>query len=174
MSTTLTSTKAPVSQLDVPVDKSTIIHDDVVALTLPPSAHPNRIPKGRNVSGRSWKVRAQKRASSLTKTTRNNSTKSFAERQALKRARQETLALQAEMAETRRAAAVAKKERRLENEKRRAENEYKNIQKSVQKLNVDKVGTTLKTLSKKQLRQVKKTRLNPKTGVVEFESPYAK
>ena len=114
------------------------------------------------------------RASSLTKTTRNNSTKSFAERQALKRARQETLALQAEMAETRRAAAVAKKERRLENEKRRAENEYRNMQKSVQTLNLDKVGTTLKTLSKKQLRQVKKTRLNPKTGVVEYVSPYAK
>ena len=171
-----TSTKAPVSKLDIPVDPSTILKDhDVVALTYPPSAQPPHvIPKGRNVSGRNWKVRAQKRASSLTKTRINNNTKSFQERQALKRARQETLALQAEMAEAKRAAAVQKKERRLENERRRAENEYKNVQKSVQTLNLEKVGTTLKTMSKKQLRNIKKTRLNPKTGVVEFVSPYAK
>ena len=167
--TATTSTK-----LAVPVEKSTILTGNVVELTLPPSAHPDRTPKGRNASGRSWKVRPQKRASSLVKTRLNNQTKSFEERQALKRARQETLALQQEMAEERKVAALAKKERRLENEKRRAENAYKNAQKSIQTLNVDKVGTTLKAMSKKQLRQIKKTRLNPKTGVVEFVSPYAK
>jgi hypothetical protein len=37
-----------------------------------------------------------------------------------------------------------------------------------QRLNTEKLSTTLKTMSKKQLRQVKKTRVNATTGVVEF------
>jgi hypothetical protein len=39
---------------------------------------------------------------------------------------------------------------------------------AAQTLNATKVGLTLKALSKKQLRQIKKTRLNTKTGVVEY------
>ena len=100
--------------------------------------------------------------------------KSFAERQALKRQRTETLELQQEMSTAKREEAVRRRERRLENERRKAENEYKNLQKSIQTLNTDKAATTLKTMSKKQLRQIKKTRLNPITGVVEYVSPYAK
>lgn len=69
---------------------------------------------------------------------------------------------------------LLKKERRLENEKRKAENELKNMERFTQKLNLEKVDRTLKAMSKKQLRQIKKTRLNPKTGVVEYVSAYAK
>jgi rRNA-processing protein CGR1 len=130
--------------------------------------------KGRNVSGRTWKTRPQKRASSLIKTPFNNLSSTWETKLAEKRARQEAAALQKELKEQKRQEAILKKERRLENEKRRAENEFKAVQKSVQSLNHDKVGVTLKAMSKKQLRQIKKTRMNQKTGVVEFVSAYAK
>lgn len=172
----MTSTSNALTKLAIPVEKSkTILDGDVLQWTQPPSANPDRIPKGRNVSGRSWKAqRPQKRASSLIKTRFNNQSKEWQERQTLKRARQETRELQKEMENERREEALRKKERRLENEKRRAENQYKSMQKSVQTLNTAKIGTTLKAMSKKQLRMVKKTRLNPKTGVVEYVSAYAK
>ena len=130
--------------------------------------------KGQNVSGRNWKTKPQKRASSLVKTKTNNLVSTWEQKQAERLQRQEALTLQKEMKEEKRQEAIAKKERRLENEKRRAENEYKNIQKSAQTLNLNKVGTTLKAMSKKQLRLVKKTRMNQKTGVVEYVPAYAK
>jgi rRNA-processing protein CGR1 len=132
------------------------------------------IVKGRNVSGRSWKIRPQKRASSLVKTSINNLCTTWEQKQASRHMRKEALNLQTELKEKKRQEAVQKKERRLENEKRRAENEFKAVQKSVQTLNHAKVGITLKSMSKKQLRQVKKTRMNQKTGVVEFVPAYAK
>jgi rRNA-processing protein CGR1 len=130
--------------------------------------------KGQNVSGRGWKTKPQKRASSLIKTKVNNLRTTWEQKQAERQTRQEALTLQKELKEQKRQEAIEKKERRLENEKRRAENEYKVIQKSAQTLNVGKVGATLKSMSKKQLRQVKKTRMNQKTGVVEFVPAYAK
>lgn len=132
------------------------------------------IAKGQNVSGRNWKMTPQKRASSLVKTKTNNLMSTWEQKQAERLQRQEALTLQKEMKEAKRQEAIAKKERRLENEKRRAENEYKVIQKSAQTLNLNKVGTTLKAMSKKQLRLVKKTRMNQKTGVVEYVPAYAK
>ena len=68
----------------------------------------------------------------------------------------------------------SKRERRLENEKRRMENEYDNAKKSMQKLNVNRLGTTMRAMNKKQLRQIKKSRMNSKTGVVEFVGAYEK
>ena len=130
--------------------------------------------KGPNVSGRNWKTTPQKRASHLVHTKTNNLVSTWEQKQAVRRQRQESLALQNELKETKRQEALAKKERRLENERRRAENEYQMVAKSAQTLNVKKVGTTLKTMSKKQLRLIKKTRLNQKTGVVEFVPAYAK
>ena len=130
--------------------------------------------KGRNVSGRPWKTQPQKRASSLIKTSINNQSCSWAKKQAVKRGRQEAADLLKQLQEEKRAEALAKKERRLENEKRRAENEFKALQQSVQTLNHSKVGATLKALSKKQLRQIKKTRMNQKTGVVEYVPIYSK
>ena len=130
--------------------------------------------KGRNVSGRVWKVRPQKRASTLIKTTTNNLVKTWETRQLEKALKHESKELQTELREGRRLGKIAKRERRLENEKRRAENEYKSAQKSAQTLNYNKVGTTMKTMSKKQLRQIKKTRMNTKTGVIEYVPAYAK
>jgi len=155
------------------IDRSKqVLAGDVVKLTLPPNQTSNI--KGRNVSGRSWKVRPQKRASSLIKTRVNNQTKSWQARKAEQLARKEAIELQKQLQEERRQEKILKKERRLENEKRRAENQFKAMQNSVQTLNHSKVGSTIKAMSKKQLRQIKKTRLNPKTGVVEYVSPYAK
>ena len=82
--------------------------------------------------------------------------------------------MQKELQDERRQAKVTKRERREENQRRRAENEFRETQRAAQTLNVNKVGHTLKAMSKKQLRQIKKTRLNPKTGVVEYVSAYAK
>jgi len=130
--------------------------------------------KGRNVSGRSWKVRPQKRASSLITTKTNNRSKSWEAKKNEKSARQQAKQLQQELAEKKRLEIQAKKERRLENERRRQENEFKTAQQSAQALNTGKVGITLKAMSKKQLRQVKKTRMNTKTGVVEYVPAYAK
>jgi hypothetical protein len=130
--------------------------------------------KGRNVSGRSWKMRPQKRASTLTKTKTNNLSTDWHKKEAAKLAKQESKGLQETLKQDKINAVLLKKERRLANEKRRAENELQNIQKSVQTLNPTKVGLTMKAMSKKQLRTIKKTRLNTKTGVVEYVSPYAK
>lgn len=130
--------------------------------------------KGRNVSGRSWKVRPQKRASSLLKTSFNNARKTYEERQTEKRKRQEIKELQAQLQEEKRQAKREQKERRLENERRRQENELKTIERSMQTLRHDKVGVTLKAMSKKQLRQIKKSQVNVKTGVVEYVPAYAK
>mmetsp|Transcript_4879 Transcript_4879/g.7204 ORF Transcript_4879/g.7204 Transcript_4879/m.7204 type:complete len:160 (+) Transcript_4879:189-668(+) len=130
--------------------------------------------KGRNVSGRSWKVRPQKRASTLVKTKKNNLSSSWEERELVRTAKKEAKELQTQLREDRRQAKIQKKERRLENEKRRQENEFKLAQQQSQTLNFRKLGTTMKAMSKKQLRQIKKTRLNTKTGAVEYVSAYAK
>jgi Cgr1 family len=130
--------------------------------------------KGQNASGRHWKTKPQKRASSLFKTKTNNLVTTWDQKQADRHIRQEAIKLQSELKEVKKKEAIEKRERRLENEKRRAENEYKVIQKSAQALNLSRVGTTLKAMSKKQLRQVKKTRMNQKTGVVEFVPAFAK
>jgi rRNA-processing protein CGR1 len=130
--------------------------------------------KGRNVSGRSWKVRPQKRSSSLVKTKINNQSKPWEVREQERLANKEIRELQTSMREDRRQGKIVKKERRLENVKRRAENEFKSSQMSAKNLNTSKLGNTLKAMSKKQLRQVKKTRVNPKTGLVEYVSAYSK
>lgn len=131
-------------------------------------------PKGRNASGRNWKLRPQKRASSIvTKVSTNNRSKSWDKRKAEREARKAAKERENELREEMRQAAIAKKERRLENERRRAENEFKNAQKFAQNLGRN-ADTKMKAMSKKQLRQIKKTRMNSKTGVVEYVSPYAK
>jgi len=67
-----------------------------------------------------------------------------------------------------------KRERRLENEKRRMENEYNHAKSSMQTLNTKRLGNTMRAMNKKQLRQIKKSRMNTKTGVVEFVGAYDK
>ena len=130
------------------------------------------VTRGRCVSGRNWKQVATKRTSSLRTTRANNNTKSWEERKAEKLRRKETLDLQKQLEEERVQGLRDKKARRLENEKRRAENEYENAKKSAQTLNANKLKSTIKAMSKKQLRQIKKTRVNNKTGAVEFVPLY--
>lgn len=132
--------------------------------------------KGQNASGRPWKVRPQKRASTLVTSKVNGRVKDWTDRLAEKERRRETVRVQKEMEDARRQEAIDKKQRRLDNEKRRQENELKNLEKSgaIQALNHDRVGRTLKAMNKKQLRNIKKSRVNTKTGVVEFVSAYAK
>eukprot|EP00980_Cylindrotheca_fusiformis_P017395 scaffold5395_cov126-Cylindrotheca_fusiformis.AAC.15 len=130
--------------------------------------------KGRNVSGRSWKTRPQTRASKLIKTEYNGQTKTWEERNQERQAKKEIMELQKALQEERRQAKISKKERRLENERRRAENEFKQAQRSAKALNIHKLPSKLKAMSKKQLRQIKKTRLNTKTGVVEYVQAYSK
>lgn len=150
------------------VEEKQILKGDIVQLSREVSR------KGRNVSGRSWKIRPQKRSSTLVKTKVNNSSKTWDLRQQERLARKEALELQSELREERRQAKNLKKERRLENEKRRAENEYQQSQKTAKNLNTGRLRSTLKAMSKKQLRKIKKTRMNSKTGVVEYVSAYAK
>jgi Cgr1 family len=150
------------------VEDKQLMQGDIVQMSLTPST------KGRNASGRNWKVRPQKRASSLVKTKVNNRTKSWEERKQEQISQKEATELQSELREERRQAKLRKKERRLENERRRAENEFKEAQKSVKELNIGRLKSTMKAMSKKQLRQIKKTRMNSKTGVVEYVSAYAK
>jgi rRNA-processing protein CGR1 len=132
--------------------------------------------KGQNASGRTWKVRPQRRASTLVTSKVNGRAKDWADRLAERECRRETIRVQKEMEDSKRQEAIDKKQRKLENEKRRQENELKNLERSgaVQALNHDRVGRTLKAMNKKQLRNIKKSRVNTKTGIVEFVPAYAK
>ena len=131
--------------------------------------------KGRNTSGRSWKLRPQKRASSLiTKNRANARSKSWEARQQERALKAEVKSAQQQMLEERIQAKRDRRERRLENERRRMENEYNNAKKSMQTLNHKKLGTTMRAMNKKQLRQIKKTRMNTKTGAIEFVGAYEK
>ena len=133
-----------------------------------------RIPKGRNVSGRSWKYTAQKRASSLiTKTKQNGASKSWTKKMNERFAKQIVLEREKELKEERRQKVLEKKNRRLENEKRRMENEFKVASQSAKTLGKN-ASIKMKNMNKKQLRQIKKTRMNSKTGVVEYVGAYEK
>ncbi len=133
-----------------------------------------KIPAGRNVSGRSWKIRKQQRASSLlTKTVQNGKSKSWDQKKAEREARKALVERERELKEERRQAAILKKERRIEQERRRMENEFRAASRSAQTLGKN-ADNKMKSMNKKQLRQIKKTRLNTKTGAVEFVSAYAK
>lgn len=126
---------------------------------------------GNNVSSRSWKNRSQKRASSIRKTTKRTS---WSTKQAAQSLHKATKQLQDELVQDKKQAILEKKERKVEQEKRRMENELQLLERSAQTLNHSKLGTTLKALSKKQLRHIKKSRMNAKTGVVEYVPAYAK
>ena len=67
-----------------------------------------------------------------------------------------------------------KRQKRLDNEKRRMDNEYFNAKQSMQTWNAGQLDTTMRNMNKKELRQIKKSRMNSKTGVVEFVGAYGK
>jgi len=136
------------------------------------SAHAS---KGNNTSGRTWKLRPQKRASSLITSNRaNNRSKSWNAKQTQRMLTKEIKSEQADLIKERIEEKRLKRERRLENEKRRMENEYNHAKSSMQTLNTKRLGNTMRAMNKKQLRQIKKSRMNTKTGVVEFVGAYDK
>jgi hypothetical protein len=67
-----------------------------------------------------------------------------------------------------------KRQKRLDNEKQRMDNEYCNSKQSMQTWNAGRLDTTMRNMNKKQLQKIKKSRMNSKTGVVEFVSAYEK
>jgi hypothetical protein len=131
------------------------------------------IQKGRNVSGRSWKNRPQKRTSTLiTKVKLNNRVLSSWEQKEAKRFRnKEMKEREREIRQATTDKKAEKKRKREEQEKRRAENQAKALK--TQTLNLNTVGSKMKAMSKKQLRMIKKTQIG-KHGVVELVSPYKK
>jgi len=133
-----------------------------------------KIPKGRNASGRNWKLRPQTRSSSLvTKTSQNARSTSWEKKMKEREQRRAILEREKEMQEERKRTNIEKKERRLENERRRMENEFRVASRSAQRLGKN-ADVKLKAMNKKQLRQIKKTRMNTKTGTIEYVSAYAK
>jgi len=127
---------------------------------------------GGNVSGRNWKVRANKRTSTMiTKTISNNKSKSWEQKAAEQLKRKENKEKEEQMMKEKKDKILDKKKRKFEQEKRRQENEYKATQTQALTKNVD---GKLKAMSKKQLRSIKKTRINTKTGVIELVDAHKK
>jgi hypothetical protein len=93
--------------------------------------------------------------------------KSFEERRAERDHKEQVKALEKAMKEEKLQEAQREKERRLEKQKRKMENEYKNS--IYQEINPSKI----KGMSKKQLRSVKKTSVNRKTGKIELVNPWS-
>lgn len=84
------------------------------------------IPEGVPKSGRFWKGKETERASALKrKGVMSHMAKSFEEREAIRRKRDETKALEREMIEEKRQKKIAERERREAQTKRRMANEYK-------------------------------------------------
>lgn len=124
------------------------------------------IPDGIPKSGRVWKVKQTSRASALLRTgLLQNQIKTLEEKQIIRNKKAAILQLEREMKEESKKKREIQKEKRLENNKRRMANEYKNT--SYQALNPEKI----KTMSKKQLRMVRKTSMN-KNGQVELVNPW--
>ena len=103
--------------------------------------------------------------------TNNNKKMSWEEKTAEQLRKKEIKEREEEMKREKKEKILEKKRLREEQEKRRAENELKNMKVQTLTRNVD---GKLKAMSKKQLRQIKKSRMNTKTGVVEYVDAYAK
>mmetsp|Transcript_11643 Transcript_11643/g.16755 ORF Transcript_11643/g.16755 Transcript_11643/m.16755 type:complete len:146 (+) Transcript_11643:37-474(+) len=133
----------------------------------------SEIMKGRTVSGRSWR-QPKKRASSIVTTiSLNAASKSWEQRHAEKEAQKATALLEKELKEQTRQSILDKKARKADQEKRRMENEFKTASRQAQLMGKHS-GLKMKAMNKKQLRQIKKTRMNTKTGVLEYVPAYAK
>uniref|UniRef100_M4B5M6 Coiled-coil domain-containing protein 86 n=1 Tax=Hyaloperonospora arabidopsidis (strain Emoy2) TaxID=559515 RepID=M4B5M6_HYAAE len=125
-------------------------------------------PRGRPVSGRVWKKVQKTRFSSQGVKSAKVLSSTWDEK-LLKRAKLKDLKeLQTDIKTRRQVERDAKRQARDEKEKRRKENELKSA--SVQVLSRTH---RLKTMSKKQLRNIKKTIVN-KQGVVEYVPVYSK
>ncbi|TDH65958.1 hypothetical protein CCR75_004899 [Bremia lactucae] len=139
---------------------SSNISNSVAAKTVVP-------PRGRPVSGRVWK-RVQKTRFSSQKLKGTKVLSTTWEEKLQKRSKlKELKELQKEIKSRRQSEKDAVRQAREEKEKRRKENELKSA-------SVQVISRThrLKTMSKKQLRNIKKTIVN-KNGVVEYVPVYS-
>ena len=140
-----------------------------VAVEAPP-AEPAPAPtpvvdvRGRNVSGRPWKQPPKSRSSSLKMTQPR---KSWDAKKRDREARQRAREKEAELVEARKERIAEQKRKTEEKRSRKRRNEFRNAQYQV--ITNDK---TVKSLSKKKLRQIKRTRVAA-DGEVELVDAYA-
>lgn len=130
----------------------------------------NGVMLGRNASGRVWKGRQQSIRAVAQRTAGTKVlASSFQERQRRKAELQAVKDRERELHEAKQLRIEEEKAAKLEKERRRQANELKNTTyQTITKAH------KLKTMSKKQLRQVKKTQLNQRTGEIELVSPWGK
>ena len=119
---------------------------------------------GRNVSGRSWKAKQISRSSSLNQ---GLPTKTWVAKEALREQRKIVKEKEAELIEERKARLMEAKKHRDAKKSRKQRNDYENSQ-----YQVISNSRTVKGMSKKQLRQVKRTRVS-KEGDIELVDAYA-
>lgn len=119
--------------------------------------------KGRNVSGRTWKASETKRSSAVRAKAPSDWAKRAAEREARKRMKDTEAAL----LEGRKERLAAAKKKREDKKARAQQNEFKAS--TFQVISNDK---TVKALSKKQMRAIKRTRVSAQ-GQVELVGAYA-
>ncbi|CAK4080426.1 unnamed protein product [Aphanomyces euteiches] len=137
-------------------------------VTVAAEAKKNEAPRGKPVSGRFWKKPQKAKNSMMTfKATKTLST-TWEEKMAAKAKKKEMKELEQEIANRKKQEKIDKRLAREEKEKRRMANELKSASVQV----IRKTGK-LKTMSKKQLRNIKKTRMN-KNGQVELVPVYTK
>ncbi len=120
--------------------------------------------RGRNVSGRPWKQPPKSRSSSLKMTQPR---KSWDAKKKDREARQRAREKEAELVEARKERIAEQKRKTEEKRSRKRRNEFRNAQYQV--ITNDK---TVKSLSKKKLRQIKRTRVAA-DGEVELVDAYA-
>ena len=140
-----------------------------VAVEAPPPAPAAPPPaavdvRGRNVSGRPWKQPPKSRSSSLKMTQPR---KSWDAKKRDREARQRAREKEAELVEARKERIAEQKRKTEEKRSRKRRNEFRNAQYQV--ITNDK---TVKSLSKKKLRQIKRTRVAA-DGEVELVDAYA-
>lgn len=145
------------------------------------------IPDGVPASGRVWKVKQTQRASAQQRSGFLKSlNKSFEEKQMIRQQKKQVLDLERELKQQNKDKRVAEIKRREERKKLIMANEYKNSSYQVVSSIVTKTfiriliflhlqikPEKLKTMSKKQLRSIKKTAMN-KNGQVELVNPWGK
>mmetsp|Transcript_33069 Transcript_33069/g.53946 ORF Transcript_33069/g.53946 Transcript_33069/m.53946 type:complete len:143 (+) Transcript_33069:64-492(+) len=128
---------------------------------------PNRIQlKGKPTSGRVWK-KPQKRASTIKTSGTTQLRSTWAQKMEERKKKDAYKARIEDMKEQKRIEIETRKKEKEEREARRQENEMK----ATQYQTITKTGK-LRGMSKKQLRQIKKTRVNTKTGKVELVDLY--
>lgn len=124
------------------------------------------IPAGKTKSGRAWKVKQTSRFSVIKRTgMMSHLCSTFDEKKAKREKYDNMKSLEREMQQEKKTKVAEAKTRRDEQLKRKAANEYKNSVFQVVK------AETMKGMSKKQLRMIRKTAIN-KHGQVELVNPF--